>query len=141
MAEDNKQRRVVKKPSETVRERAAKTASIQPKKRRIRKTAGTASKPFRAIGRGIAKAARPFRFLLAPFKTKPARFVGRLLAKVLLINYIRNSWSELRQVEWPDRRTTIKLTLAVFMFAFAFAILIGVVDLGLDKLFKKLLLQ
>jgi preprotein translocase SecE subunit len=79
--------------------------------------------------------------LLAPFKTRPARFVGRVLAKILFLNYIRNSWRELRQVSWPKRRETIKLTAAVFVFATAFALLIAVVDYGLDKVFKLLLLE
>ena len=138
MAEAKKKRRVVKK-SETVREKREKANELKPKQRRVRHTVGKAGKPVKAVGRGVAKAARPLNPLLKPFRTRPARFVGRILAKVLFINYIRASWQELRLVEWPNRRETTKLTLAVFVFAISFALLIAVLDFGLDKVFKQLL--
>ena len=142
MAEEKKKRRIVKKTKpETVRERAAKASEAEVKPRRIRNTASKANKPLKAIGRGAALGARPFSFLLAPFRTRPARFVGRLLTKIFFLKYIRNSWRELRQVSWPNRHDTIKLTLAVFVFATAFALLVAVVDYGLDKVFKLLLLE
>lgn len=96
---------------------------------------------FRTLGRFLAKVFRPFRFLLRPFKTRPARFIGRILSKLLLINYFRSSWQELRQVTWPGRRETIQLTFAVFIFAITFGLLISVVDYGLDKLFKEVLIR
>lgn len=142
VAEEKRKRRVVKKNTETVREKAAKqTAKGEQRPRRIRSSARKASGPFRTVGRNLAEAAGPFAFLLAPFKTKPARFVGRFLAKVLFINYVINSWHELRQVTWPGRRDTIKLTSAVFVFAIVFSVLIAVVDFGLDKVFKAILLE
>lgn len=141
MAEHKKRRTVRKAKSETVREKMAKASESEAKPRRIRQTASKANQPLKALGKGIALGARPFAFLLTPFKTKPARFVGRILAKVLFINYIRNSWRELKQVTWPTRRETIKLTVAVFVFATAFALLISLVDYGLDKVFKTLLLE
>lgn len=142
MAEDSKaksgKRRVVKK-SETVREKREKAAEVKPKQHRVRQTAGKANRPVKAAGRGIAKAVRPLNPLLKPFRTRPARFVGRFLAKVLFINYVTASWKELRQVTWPNRRETTKLTLAVFVFAISFALLIAILDFGLDKVFKQLL--
>lgn len=140
MAEPTKKRRVVKKP-ETVREQAAKAANAKPKPRRVRQTVHKASTPLRKISQIIGTILRPFRFLLIPFKTRPARFVGRILAKILAINYIVLSWRELRQVTWPNARETFKLTLAVFFFAIIFSLLIAVVDYGLDKLFKELILS
>ncbi len=140
MAEDKKKRRVVKK-TETVRERAHKATESEPKQRRIRKTASTINRPIKAAGRGVATAARPFGFLVAPFRTRPMRAIGRFLATVLFLTYLRNSWRELRQVSWPHRRETTKLTVAVFVFAIAFALLIALVDFGLDKVFKTLLLK
>jgi preprotein translocase SecE subunit len=135
----SKKKRQLKKP-ETVRQRAEK-AGVERKPRRIKQAGTTAAKPVKAVGRGIAKLLRPFRFLLRPFRTRPARFIGRILKKILLLNYFRESWREVKLVEWPNRKQTAKLTFAVFMFAIFFSVLIGVVDYGLDKLFKQLILK
>jgi preprotein translocase SecE subunit len=42
--------------------------------------------------------------------------------------YFRNSWRELRQVRWTNRRATWALTLAVILFCLFFAALIMLVD-------------
>ena len=140
MAEQKRKKRVIKK-AETVREKASKAADAKPKPRRIHKTFHKVKSPIGKFFKLIAKLLRPFRFLLWPFKTRPARFIGRILGKILLINYIRASWKELKLVEWPDRRSVMKLTGAVFVFAIVFAVLISVIDYGLDKLFKSLILN
>lgn len=138
MAEANKKRRVVKK-TETVREKREKAATAAPKQRRVRQTVGKVNQPVKAAGRNIAKAASPLSFIAKPFQTKPARFVGRILSKILLLGYIHASWKELRLVTWPSRRETFKLTMAVFVFAIGFALIIAGLDYGLDKVFKQLL--
>lgn len=56
-------------------------------------------------------------------------------------NYVKESWRELRQVTWPGRRETWRLTLAVFIFAIIFGILVTVVDKGLEVVFKNLILE
>ncbi|HTE58183.1 MAG TPA: preprotein translocase subunit SecE [Verrucomicrobiae bacterium] len=140
MAEAKKKRRVVKQV-ETVREQANKAQAAPAKERRARRTASIAAKPIRATGRVVAKGARPFSFLLKPFKTRPLRFVGRLLYKILFIGYFRSSWQEVRKVEWPGSRETVKLTFAVFVFAITFGLVVALVDFGLDKVFKQLLLS
>ena len=137
--EPTKKKRQLKKP-ETVRQRADK-ASVERKPRRIKKVRSATAKPLKAIGRFIARILRPFRFVLRPFKTRPMRFVGRILKRLFLINYFRESWRELRMVEWPDRKQTTRLTIAVIIFAVFFSVLIGIVDYGLDKLFKQLILK
>lgn len=133
-----KKKRQIKK-SETIRQQAVKAGEAKPKPRRIRRTVKKAGTPVKAAGRGVTKVARPFSFLLWPFRTRPARFIGRILSKVLLFRYFASSWQELRLVVWPDRRTTLKLTLAVFIFAISFSLIVAVADYGLDKLFKQLL--
>lgn len=59
----------------------------------------------------------------------------------LIPRYFVNSWREVRQVTWPSRRETWRLTLAVFIFAIVFGALIAGVDKGLDLLFKKVILK
>lgn len=98
-------------------------------------------KVFGAIGRFLKRIFRPFRFVLRPFKTRPARFMGRILSKILLFNYFRTSWHELRHVTWPGRKETLQLTFAVFIFAISFGLMIAVVDYGLSKLFQEVLLR
>jgi len=53
--------------------------------------------------------------------------------------YFRDSWKELRQVRWPNRRATWGLTLAVIGFSIFFVILIILLDLGFQKLFELIL--
>lgn len=53
----------------------------------------------------------------------PIKAIGR---------YLQGSWHELRQVRWPNRRTTWALTLAVLLFTAFFFLLI----IGLDTLFQ-----
>lgn len=60
---------------------------------------------------------KPLRVITAPF-----RGIGR---------YLKNSWIELRQVRWPNRKATWKMVLAVFVYT---ALLITVITL-LDVFF------
>lgn len=129
------------KKTETVRQRAERSVSTQPKRRHVKKAAGKLSSPAKAIWNGIRFVARPFAFLLTPFKTKPARFVGRILASVLLFKFFREAWTELRQVQWPTARETVRLTIAVFIFSLVFGAIIAATDYGLDKVFKKVFID
>ena len=53
--------------------------------------------------------------------------------------YFKGSWVELRQVRWPNRRTTWSLTLAVLIFSAFFVLLITVLDYVFQLLFEQLL--
>ncbi len=127
-----------KRPELTARQRSEQ-APVE-KRRILQRTAKGASTPFRLFGRGVAKVLRPFKFLLWPFTTRPARFIGRMLAAVFFFRYFRNSWKELKLVTWPDRKQTMQLTFAVFVFAFVFGVMITLTDMGLERIFKQLLL-
>jgi preprotein translocase SecE subunit len=97
----------------------------KPKKRHL-------FRPFSLIGKMLKTILRP----LAP--------VGRPIRKVLgwlMPRYFVNAWRELRQVTWPNRRETWRLTGAVFVFAVVFGALVAVVDKGLDEFFKKVILK
>jgi preprotein translocase SecE subunit len=119
-------KRVVKK-AETVRQ-AAEQNNAKPAKRGIlRLTAHYIAVPLKPIFRPVAKLGR----------FKPFRIIG----KILVPTYFRNSWKELRQVTWPGRKESLQLTLAVIIFAIVFGLMIALVDYGLDKLFKEVLLK
>ena len=96
--------------------------------------------PIRAIaGKALSKLRLPKNRL-----TKPLFKFAVLLKRLLLWitpSYFINSWHELKQVTWPGRIETWRLTLAVFIFAIAFGIAIGAVDKVLNEVFKKLILN
>lgn len=129
------------KRTETVRQRAERTQTTPPKKRRVKKAASKVWLPFKIIWKVLAFVGRPFAFLLIPFKTRPARFVGRIIAGILLFRFFRESWAELRQVQWPNARETARLTMAVFVFALVFGVIIAITDYGLGKVFKELFIN
>ena len=58
---------------------------------------------------------------------------------VYLGRYIRNSWRELRQVRWPNRKATWKMVLAVLIYTAIFVIFISLLDLFFTWLFNLIL--
>lgn len=127
-----KSTRVLKK-TQTVRERAEK--ATEPKKvRRINRAGRAAAKPFKAVHQ-IGKK----EFYLPMPQNKIGTFLNKRRSPIP--KYFRESWAEVRQVHWPDWRTTVRLTIAVFIFAILFGLLVAVTDYGLDKVLKQLILK
>ncbi len=130
-------KRRVKNP-ETFRERAIKAAETPDKPKRSARLKSVGDKVTRPVvspvARGLRKLAhvQPFTFIL-----KLLRWVGLLLVPI----YFRNSWRELRLVTWPSRKQSRQLTFAVLVFAIVFGAAIALVDYGLDKLFRNILLK
>ncbi len=71
----------------------------------------------------------------------PVRFIFKVIGKILLLSYFKNSWQELRQVVWPDTRTTWRLTGAVLVFAIVFGLMVAGLDYALEKGFREVLLK
>ena len=132
-----KRKRLVKN-AETFRERAIKAAeaSEQPKRtHRVRSAFGRVLRPiFSPIGRVL----RAF-FGLKIFR--PIAKVLKFIGKIIVPPYVRNSWRELKYVTWPTWKQSRQLTFAVLVFAVVFGAVIAVVDYGLDKVFRQLLLK
>lgn len=55
---------------------------------------------------------------------------------VALGRYLRDSWREIRQVRWPNRKNTWKMTLAVLVYCAIFIIFIMLLDTLFTFLFK-----
>jgi preprotein translocase SecE subunit len=130
VAETRTKRRRVKNP-ETFRERAIKASAQadRPAKRGLVRRLG---------GRVLLPVFRPIsRVLRRLFDRQPFRFIG----KILFPAYFRNSWHELQQVTWPNWRESRRLTGAVLIFAIIFGAAIALVDYGLDKVFRSILLK
>ena len=58
---------------------------------------------------------------------------------VYLWRYLRDSWQELRQVRWPNRKQTWKLTFAVIIYILIIALFLMVLDAILKLLFNNLI--
>ncbi|HEY1064240.1 MAG TPA: preprotein translocase subunit SecE [Candidatus Saccharimonadales bacterium] len=126
-------KRRLRAPAQTVREQAQKAQEQAEKpegKRRLRQAAAKTSKPIGRLGQLFNY--QPLRAIRAVF-----RFIGRILVP----RFVRNSFAELKLVTWPNRKKTRDLTFAVLMFAIVFGILVTIIDYGLDKLFKALILN
>lgn len=50
--------------------------------------------------------------------------------------YFAGAWDELKQVRWPDRRSTWAMTGALIIFTLAFIVVILLIDYGFSWLFK-----
>jgi len=127
---ENKVRKV--KNPETFRERALKAQ--EPKisnKTRANSVLSSALNPLRTSLNKIAKIKA----------LKPIFKVLNKIGKVIFPSYFRNSIQELKQVTWPSVSNGIKLTWAVIVFAIVFGLSISVLDWGLTKVFKNILLR
>ena len=58
---------------------------------------------------------------------------------VALFKYLHNSWLELRQVRWPNRKATWKMVLAVLIYTALFVLIISLLDLFFGWLFNLIL--
>lgn len=128
MAEATKPKRRLVKKAETVREKAEKASSESSNQpRRLRQAKRGAGAPFRALG-AVGKKLGKFKPL-------------HIISLIIVPPYIRNSWRELRQVTWLKPKESLRLTYAVVAFATIFGIVVALLDFGLDKVFKQVLLK
>ena len=51
-----------------------------------------------------------------------------------LKTFFKNTWAELKKVNWPTRKTVIQYTGLVLAFICAFAVVVGLLDWGLTSL-------
>lgn len=74
-------------------------------------------------------------------KSKPVATVDKTTRNPfkLVVNYIKGSWYELKQVHWPTRATTWSMTMAVLLFTTFFIILVLLLDTLFNWTFEQLL--
>ena len=58
---------------------------------------------------------------------------------VAFFRYLRDSWREIRQVRWPNRKATWKMVLAVVVYTALFVVIISLLDLFFTWLFSLIL--
>jgi preprotein translocase SecE subunit len=123
----------LRKSAPTIRERAeAQATASEAKPSRIAKTAARAARPLKRVKIPAERFPKPLRTAV--------KFILRAL-RWLVPNYFVESWREVRQVTWPARRETWRLTTAVFIFAIVFGALVAGVDKILDAIFKNFVLK
>ena len=141
-SEQAKKKRRLKAPSQTVREKAVKAQESADKPLQIgnaRKILGFLRLPFKGLAwlshqvplKQIGHGLRWF------FSLRFMRFLGKILG----FRYFVSSWKELKLVTWPNGKQSRRLTTAVIIFSVIFGGLIAIVDFGLDKLFKQVILK
>ena len=54
-------------------------------------------------------------------------------------DYFKGSWQELKKVQWPNRKATWSLTLAVLVFTAFFMVVILLIDVLFQELFNIIL--
>ncbi len=115
-----------------------------PRIRKLETDKGPGSKVISGGDKKEAKVAGGSRSAaLRPFFSGLAK-IGRVLGKILgwlVPRYFLNAWREVRQVTWPSRGESWRLTSAVFIFAIIFGALVASVDKGLDEIFKKVIIK
>lgn len=90
---------------------------------------------LKRIGRGLAIITKPIR------NSRLWKLLRRTVLKSPFKGYFADSWRELRQVTWPTRRNTWRLTGVVVCFSLFFAILLAAMDYGLEEIAKRVFLQ
>lgn len=58
---------------------------------------------------------------------------------IALGHYLRDSWRELRQVRWPNRKATWKMVVAVLVYTAIFAVFLTLLDLLFQLIFSNIL--
>ena len=132
----------------TAKSRPQATAAADPTKPKTQtkptetktKIAKTQAKQQTKLAKTKAKTAKAKIKAKANTPEKPLEQVF-ILARpfVALGRYLRNSWRELRQVRWPTRKATWKMTLAVLVYCAIFIVFIMLLDALFTFIFDLLL--
>ena len=132
----------------TAKSRPQATAAADPTKPKTQtdptkpktKIAKTQAKQQTKLAKTKAKTAKAKIKAKANTPEKPLKQVF-ILARpfVALGRYLRNSWRELRQVRWPNRTATWKMTLAVLVYCAIFIVFIMLLDALFTFIFDLLL--
>lgn len=132
-----KPKRRLKDP-ESFREKLAKASDDKSKPKKVR---SKATWPIKLLKRIFRPVANSYQKLKGIKQLKPLFIVLSFIGRIIFPKYIRTSFEELKKVTWPSFKQSRKLTYAVLIFALIFGISVAVVDWGLGKIFRPLLLK
>lgn len=109
-----------KKPSKATKiVKKVETSSAKPKK------SPKTSKTQKPMPKWLSVITWPFRIITKPF--------------IALGRYIKASWREIRQVRWPNRKATWKMTGAILVYAALVLIIILLLDALFTFIFNNIL--
>jgi|UniRef100_A0A7C3YYH7 preprotein translocase subunit SecE len=80
-------------------------------------------------------------------KLRSARSKTSLVAKLppvtkwwqTVVQFVSEAWQELRKVTWPDRKETLGTTMVVLILVIIISSYLGLVDVGLSALLKRIM--
>ena len=134
----------------TAKSRSSATADIDPTKPKTQtetqtKPAETQTKQQTKLAKTKAKA--KVKAAKAKAKATKSNTSEKPLKQIFLLarpfvalgRYLRDSWRELRQVRWPNRKATWKMTLAVLVYCAIFIVFIMLLDALFTFIFDLLL--
>lgn len=130
MAQQDKQPKKKRQLKPSMRDLAEKNTA--PKTKRTGRRAKASSK--------LGKITTPLKKEFHPIKLPDNKF-GRFLGKRprIVPRFFSEAWDEIRQVTWPNRNETLRLTFAVFVFSIIFAVIVASLDFVLDKIFRAII--
>lgn len=130
-----KKKRQLRKQTQTVRQKSASKAAPV-KTRKLHHAKNAAKRPIVAA-RNIGK--REYHIIKPKDEgSKLHKFLTK--SRKATPGYFRNAWAEVKQVSWPTRSETWRLTFAVFIFSIGLGLLIAGIDWGLQKLFREVII-
>ncbi len=134
MADKDKKKSEIKttKAKASMRESALKSRDKAAKPKRVRKAANAAVVPV-----GLAHKMLTSERHVIP-RNNPNSFWHK--NRSITPRYFANAFAELRQVTWPKGKETWRLVLAVFIFAISIGLFIALLDFGLEKVFREVIL-
>lgn len=74
-------------------------------------------------------------------KAKKPKIPKILKGKSPFRGYFVGSWREIRQVKWPDRKTSWKLTFSVLVFSVVFSAFLAGLDYAFEQLAKLIFMK
>lgn len=105
------------------------------KAKRFDKVKSLIKAPFVYIFKVLKKLTAPIR------SNKAYKRARNTFLKSPFNGYFKDSYAELKLVQWPDWKTSWKLTGTVIVFSVAFAIFTTFLDIGFEKIAKKIFLN
>lgn len=143
MASEGKQKKVVRRIKAKVGDGAKSSAtSAQAKTATVKKKATASTKPAvktkATSSTSVAKKSKTTSAKSASGTNSKPVWVARPF--IAIGHYFRDSWRELKQVQWPNRAATWKLTLAIVVFCIVIGIFITLCDFVSQWLIEEVIL-
>ncbi len=129
-------------PEASAEESKAEPAETKPASAKASETKAVATKAKTQPTKADKKATKAAKKKSTDSDEKPLKEVFILARPFVVIGrYLRDSWRELRQVRWTNRKSTWKMTFAVLIYCAIFIVFIVLLDMFFTFIFNLLLGQ